>query len=66
MCFFSGSSRNSDSAANYASDEGDREGGQAVVDDEEDEVAYSHSLFHVAMAVACLFVMMTLTHWDRY
>jgi len=41
---------------------GDAEG-QNVYDNEEDEVAYNWSLFHVMFALATLYVMMTLTNW---
>merc|ERR1712037_479805 len=38
-------------------------GQQGARDNEEDEVAYSWSLFHVMFALATLYVMMTLTNW---
>lgn len=36
-----------------------------VWDNEEDEVAYSWSLFHVMFALATLYVMMCLTNWYK-
>merc|ERR1712226_944536 len=60
----SGTSSNEDSSSNYAADGGEEgAGGQAVIDDEEDSVSYNHSLFHLAKAAACLYIMMTLTQW---
>ena len=42
---------------------GDAEGGQTVEDDEESEVVYNYSLFHVLCMFASLYVMMVMTNW---
>lgn len=43
---------------------GDAEtGGQRVWDNEDEEVAYNWSLFHLMFALATLYAMMTLTNW---
>lgn len=38
-------------------------GDERVWDNEEENVAYSWSLFHVVFIMATLYVMMTLTNW---
>eukprot|EP00795_Rhopilema_esculentum_P008776 gene8776-14805_t len=37
--------------------------GQSVYDDEQNSVTYNYSLFHFAMFLASLYIMMTLTNW---
>lgn len=38
---------------------------QTAYDNEEEEVAYSWSFFHIMFAMASLYVMMTLTSWNK-
>ena len=44
----------------------DKEHGQTVIDDEQDEVSYSYSFFHFMYLLTTLYVMVTLTNWFAY
>ncbi|XP_018325873.1 probable serine incorporator isoform X2 [Agrilus planipennis] len=53
-----------DNEGNEHPNDGGESGGK-VWDNEEDEVTYSWSFFHVMFALATLYVMMTLTNWYK-
>lgn len=40
-------------------------GGQEVIDNEQNGVAYDYSMFHFLMMLATLYVMVMLTNWLR-
>lgn len=52
-----------DSAADDGDDEDEERGGQRVVDNERQGVAYSWTFFHLVFAFAALYIMMVLTDW---
>lgn len=54
----------SDGSGSVSSND-DAEGGQNVEDDEEDEVKYNYTFFHVLCLFGSLYIMMVMTNWFK-